>query len=253
MKFKISFVGKNNRMPEAFKFKEFVIHQDKSAMKVGTDGVLLGAWCSQDFKPESILDIGSGTGVIALQLAQRFDAETIDAVEIDEEAYEQTVENFERSDWGDRLFCYHSNFKDFVDEFSDEEEMYELIVSNPPFYTDCFESDNDSRNKARFTTSLPFKELILGVSKLLSENGIFSVVIPFKEEKNFIELAMHFNLYITKRCRVKGTSNSDIKRSLLEFKKNQSEIIEESLTIEITRHQYTKKYTKLVKDFYLKF
>ena len=107
-------------------------------MKVGTDGVLLGAWCAVDDFPDSILDVGSGTGLIALMMAQRTDAMTIDAVEIDEQAYEQTVENFEQSDWGDRLFCYHSSFQEFAEEMAEEEEQYDLIISNPPFYTDEF-------------------------------------------------------------------------------------------------------------------
>ena len=155
-------------MSQPFRFKQFEIYQDKTAMKVGTDGVLLGAWCSLDDEPESILDVGSGTGLIALMLAQRSDAETIDAVELDEQAYEQTVENFERSDWGDRLFCYHSSFQEFAQEMAEEGEKYDLIISNPPFYTDTFETQDESRNKARFTSSLSFKELIEGANHLLS-------------------------------------------------------------------------------------
>ena len=134
---------------DTFKFKEFTVQQDKTAMKIGTDAVLLGAWCVSDF-PDTILDIGSGTGVIALQMAQRFDAETIDAVEIDENAYEQTVENFEQSDWADRLYCYNASFQDFADEIGEEEETYDLVVSNPPFYTDDFESENESRKNNNF-------------------------------------------------------------------------------------------------------
>ena len=103
-------------MSVSFQFKEFTIHQDKTAMKIGTDGVLLGAWCSVDYLPDSILDVGSGTGVISLMLAQRSEAMTIDAVELDENAYEQTVENFEQSDWGDRLYCYNASFQEFADE-----------------------------------------------------------------------------------------------------------------------------------------
>jgi len=167
-----------------FKFKEFTIHQDKTAMKVGTDAVLLGAWCNVDCFPNAILDIGSGTGVIALMLAQRSDAQTIDAVEIDENAHEQTIENFEKSDWADRLFCYHSPFQDFAIEMAEEEEKYDLIVSNPPFYTDHFETDDIARNKARFTSSLSFADLLNGVEKILSKNGEFSVILPKKEQKN---------------------------------------------------------------------
>ncbi len=115
-----------------FKFKQFTVQQDRSAMKIGTDGVLLGAWTNIDHFPETILDIGAGTGVISLMLAQRSEAIQIDAIEIEENAYEQTVENFEASNWGDRLFCYHAGFDEFVEEMQDEEQ-YDLIISNPPF------------------------------------------------------------------------------------------------------------------------
>ncbi len=109
-------------MVQPFKFKEFTVEQDKVAMKIGTDGVLLGAWCSVDKYPNTILDIGAGSGVIALMIAQRSDAMTIDAVEVDEKAYEQAVENFEKSDWGDRLYCYNATFQEFADEIAAEEE-----------------------------------------------------------------------------------------------------------------------------------
>ncbi|MBA6155784.1 methyltransferase [Tenacibaculum sp. S7007] len=235
-----------------FKFKEFTVHQDKTAMKVGTDGVLLGAWCDLGEFPDAILDIGSGTGVISLMLAQRSDVMTIDAVEIDENAYEQTVENFEQSDWGDRLFCYNTSFNEFADEMAEEEEQYDVIVSNPPFYTDDFETKNDARNKARFTSSLAFNDLLSGVSKILSDRGLFSVVIPFKEEASFIELAKKQGLFPKKVCRVRGNETSDIKRSLLSFSFEKKELKEEELVIEKERHQYTDAYINLTKDFYFK-
>ena len=239
-------------MSKPFKFKEFTIQQDKTAMKVGTDGVLLGAWCSVDAYPDTILDIGAGTGVIALMIAQRCDAMTIDAVEVDENAYEQTVANFEESDWGDRLYCYNATFTEFAEEIAEEEETYDLIVSNPPFYTDDFETEDDARNKARFTSSLSFEELIVGVSKILSKNGNFSVVIPFKEEESFINLAKENNLFLNRICRVQGNKTSEIKRCLLAFSFDETEIQEESLIIEIERHKYTEDYINLTKDFYLK-
>lgn len=239
-------------MPKPFKFKEFTIQQDKTAMKVGTDGVLLGAWCSVEDYPDSILDIGSGTGVISLMIAQRSDAMTIDAVELDESAYEQTVANFEASDWGDRLYCYNATFQEFADEIGEEEETYDLIVSNPPFYTDEFETEDKARNKARFTSSLSFEELILGVSKILSEKGKFSVIIPFKEEESFIKITKENNLFLNKICRVQGTEMSEIKRCLMEFSFIETEIKEEHLIIEIERHKYTEDYINLTKYFYLK-
>jgi len=165
-------------MSKPFYFKQFAVHQDRCAMKIGTDGVLIGAWTSLDNNPMSILDIGAGTGLIALMLAQRSNAETIDAIEIDEDAYEQCVENFEASPWGDRLFCYHAGLDEMVDEI---EAPYDLIISNPPFYTEDVSSGNSSRDKARQNSALPFDELLASIPKLLSPTGIFSVVIPFRK------------------------------------------------------------------------
>ena len=221
-------------------------------MKVGTDAVLLGAWVSNFDFPETILDVGAGSGVISLMMAQRFDAMTIDAVEIDEQAHEQCVENFENSDWGDRLFCYNASFEEFANELEEEEEQYDLIISNPPFYNDTFETEDASRNKARFTSSLSFNNLISGVAKLLSEKGFFSVIIPYKEEKSFIAVAAEKQLHLVKVCRVRGNVTSEIKRSLMTFSFEREELEEEELIIEIERHRYTEEYINLTKNFYIK-
>lgn len=231
-----------------FKFKEFDINQDKTAMKIGTDSVLLGSWTSIN-KPYSILDIGTGTGILALQLAQRTDAEIIDAIEIEDNAFEQAVENFEHSPWNNRLFCYHASLSEFVNEI---EEKYDLIISNPPFYTDDYKSVNIQRNLARLSYSLPFEELIESVAKLLDKNGLFSVIIPYKEKELFTKIANSHNLYLNKVCNVKGNLNSKFKRSLLEFSFTNKLSVSEELIIEIKRHKYTKQYINLVKDFYLK-
>lgn len=233
-----------------FQFKQFTIQQDKCAMKVGTDGVLLGAWTPLENNPYSILDIGAGTGLIALMLAQRSHAEQIDAIEIDDEAYEQCVDNFESSNWGDRLFCYHAGLDEFVEEMEDEE--YDLIISNPPFYTENYSSGNEQRDKARFTESLPFEELIEAAAILLSEDGVFAVIIPFKEEENFTAIAKDFDLHPFKITRVKGTPDTEIKRSLIAFSKKETAITINELVIETARHQYTPEYIELTKDFYLK-
>ncbi|MCF1420521.1 tRNA1(Val) (adenine(37)-N6)-methyltransferase [Mangrovimonas futianensis] len=235
-----------------FQFKQFSINQDQCAMKIGTDGVLLGAWSKIDNHPRNILDIGAGTGVISLMLAQRSDAPAIDALEIDPDAYEQSVENFENSPWDDRLFCYHAEFTEFVAEMFEEEETYDIIVSNPPFYTEEVSSGNSKRDQARMSSSLPFEDLIEGTSLILSENGIFNVVIPNKEETAFIQLASQFGLFPFEIMRVKGTGTSEIKRSLLAFSFEQKDPIFSELIIETERHQYTDAYKELVKDFYLK-
>ena len=219
-------------------------------MKVGTDGVLLGAWCSLESLPKTILDIGTGTGIISLMLAQRSSAITIDGVEVDPSAYMQTVDNFENSDWSDRLYCYNASFQKFADDTN--KETYDLIVSNPPFYTEDYITKSSSRNKARFTSSLTFKELIGGISKILSKSGFFSTIIPFKEESTFICLAEQHSLYLNEICRVQGNKNSDIKRSLMTFSFNKVKISETNLIIENSRHKYTKEYEELTNNFYLK-
>ncbi|WP_026978477.1 tRNA1(Val) (adenine(37)-N6)-methyltransferase [Flavobacterium tegetincola] len=233
-----------------FKFKQFSVEQDRCAMKIGTDGVLLGAWSPIPEIAISVLDIGAGTGIIALMLAQRSTAEQIDAVEIDEEAYEQATENFENSPWGDRLFCFHAGLDELIEEPEDE---YDLIISNPPFYTENYKTEDSQRDLARFEVAMPFEMLVEAADLLLSENGIFSVIIPFKEEESFLALARDFELFPMKITRVKGTSTSEIKRSLLAFKRLESNEIEiNELVIETERHVYTEEYISLTKDFYLK-
>jgi len=227
-------------------------------MKIGTDGVLLGAWTSIEINPFSILDIGAGTGIIALMLAQRSNAENIEAIEIDANAYEQCVENFESSPWADRLFCYHAGLDELVEEI---DEQYDLIVSNPPFYEPPLptasppkgeKSISEARKKARFYDALPFDELLNGVSKLLSDDGVFSTIIPFKEEESFVAMAKSIGISPKRITRVRGNKNSEIKRSLLEFHRSKTEIEINELIIEEERHQYTQDYIDLTKDFYLK-
>lgn len=235
-------------MSKAFQFKEFTVAQNRCAMKIGTDGVLLGAWAKLNHE-FSILDIGTGTGVIALMLAQRSNAEVIDAIEIEDNAYEQAVDNFENSNWADRLYCYHASLQEFAEEIEDK---YELIISNPPFYSDNHKSGNLERNLARFEDSLPFEHLLSGVSSLLEKQGNFFTIVPFKEEEKLIAIAKENGLFLQNVCRVKGNEQSEIKRSLLQFSFKEVSPTFESLTIEIERHIYTDAYINLVKDFYLK-
>lgn len=232
-----------------FRFKQFSVKQDKTAIKVGTDGVLLGSWTPLENNPYSILDIGTGTGLVALMLAQRSFAEQIDALEIEENAYEQAVENFEESPWNDRLFCYHAGLDEFTEEIEDQ---YDLIVCNPPFFESNNQIEDKARETARFYDVLPFEELIESASLLLSDIGVFSVVIPFEVEEKFISIAKEFGLFPFKITHVKGTPTSKIKRSLIAFSKEEKAIISDVLTLEIERHHYTPEFTELVKDFYLK-
>jgi len=233
-----------------FSFKQFSVEQDRCAMKIGTDGVLLGAWTPVDRNPQTILDIGSGTGIIALMLAQRSNALQIEAVEIDEAAYEQSVDNFENSPWSDRLFCFHAALAEITE---DPEDEYDLIVSNPPFYLEDYKSENEQRALARFQDALPFEELIEAAALLLSENGIFTLILPYKEEENFLALAKEYELYPLKITRVKGGPSTEIKRSLLAFSREELSFYPvDELIIETSRHIYTAEYIELTKDFYLK-
>ncbi|MEO0058895.1 MAG: hypothetical protein RLZZ312_542 [Bacteroidota bacterium] len=233
-----------------FKFKQFSVQDNKSAMKIGTDAVLLGAWCPVDDNPKRILDIGAGTGILSLMMAQRTDADQIDAIEIDEDAFEECVENFENSPFADRLFCFHAELDEFVQEPEDE---YDLIICNPPFFAETVKSNNLQRDLARFQDAMPFEDLIDAADLLLTEDGIFAVIIPFSEEQKFISLCADVDLYPTKATRVRGSQTSEIVRTLLAFKRYEVPLILASeLAIEINRHEYTDEYINLTKDFYLK-
>jgi len=224
-------------------------------MKIGTDGILLGAWVALK-DPYSILDIGAGTGIIGLMMAQRSEAGLIDAIEIDAEAYEQCVDNFENSPWGDRLFCYHASLDEFAEEM--DEEKYDLIISNPPYYEAPLINSNgegqisEARKKARFYDSLPFDDLLEYSSSLLADEGELAVIIPCTEESRFLQLAKSYNLFPNRITRVKGTKETPIKRSLLQLSYTEAKPEEDELIIEISRHEYTSGYIQLVKDFYLK-
>ena len=213
-------------------------------MKVGTDGVLLGAWAKAD-NPKTILDIGSGTGLISLMLAQRYQNAQILGLEIDKNAFQESLQNFANSKFSQRCQVIHSSLQNFKTD-----QKFDLIVSNPPFF-DFIQSKDDSRNIARQNSQLNFEELIDYSEKLLSENGNAAFVIPFSEELNFMTIAEKFALYISKITRVKGKSNKEFKRSLLLFSRKNSTLISDELILEIDRHVYTSDYIELTKYFYL--
>ncbi len=234
---------------KTFKFKEFTVRQDKCAMKVGTDGVLLGAWVKIPEETASVLDIGTGTGLIALQLAQRSAAEIIDALEIETDAFEQAVENFENSLWSDRLYCYHASIQEFKNEIDDK---YDLIVSNPPYFKGSLKENQTSRSLARHNVLLNFDELLQATDSLLSPEGSCAFVIPFLDEKKFIERAFYHSLFPNYITRVRGHDKSPFKRSLLQLSRKASHTKIDALTLETERHVYTDAYKALVRDFYLK-
>lgn len=236
-------------MNKPFKFKQFTINQDQCAMKVGTDGVLLGAWTSVDHNPFNVLDIGAGTGILSLMIAQRSHAEQIEAIEIDDDAFEQCAENFENSPWNDRLFCFHASLLEYIEAV---DEKFDLIICNPPFYSDDFKTKDKSRNLARFSDAMPMQHIVLAVMNLLSEQGKFSIVLPYKTEQIFIEEASLIGQFPNRILRVKGNPKSEIKRSLIEFSYTETNTDISELIIETERHHYTEDYINLTKDFYLK-
>lgn len=236
-------------MGSVFKFKQFSISQDKTAMKVGTDGVLLGAWTHIEKETNTILDIGTGTGLIALMLAQRCSGAHIDAVELNDEAYVQAVGNFENSPWADRLFCFHAAIQELAE---DPEEKYDLIISNPPYFNLGKDKFHSSREMARQHVTLSYEVLLACTARLLAENGSCAFIIPFQSETNFLEIAENYHLSANRITHVRGTDRSRKKRSLVQLSFVNTEVIRNELVIEISRHQYTKSYTQLVKEFYLK-
>ncbi len=236
-----------------FRFKRFSIEQDRTPMKVGTDGVLLGAWVSVRGDERRVLDIGTGTGLIALMLAQRLDNEDvyIDAVEIDEASAIQARENVAASPWARQVAVCHSDIQSFS-PFA----KYDLIVTNPPYFVDSLLSPNPGRTAARHTTELSFSDLIASVVRLLNPEGRLSLILPIVESQCFEQEAVG-KLRLVRRCRLFGRETLPAKRDLCEYVLNDStEELQpqESLTIESGgRHQYTAQYRELTREFYLKF
>jgi tRNA1Val (adenine37-N6)-methyltransferase len=235
---------------DTFEFKEVKIKQDKCAMRVSTDAVLLGAWVIPNGS-RSILDIGTGTGVIAMMLAQKSKA-AITAIDIDKDSTEQARVNVEESIFKGQVDVVHSSFQELVKNFNGK---FSLIVTNPPYFIDCLKANSDPRTTARHTDSLSFSDLIGGVKKLLEERGKFCLILPTKEAMLFREMAQSKGLYLSKLLRIRTTMEKDSeKRHLMQFEFKESEFSESTLIIEAEgRHKYTQEYKELTKDYYIHF
>ena len=219
-------------------------------MKVGTDGVLLGAWGFKGMGEESfhVLDVGSGSGVIALQLAQRFGEAELLGLEIDPSAAEQAQENFENSPWSNRLTMLQQDAQDFVPETS-----FDALVSNPPFYQENVSSGDPTRDQARQLSSLPFEALFGLADRSLKDGGRLALISPASEEERIRDLAREAGFGLRRFCRVRGHSTAPVKRLLWEFgKASEDAFVAEELTLEVSRGVYTEEYRALVASFYLK-
>ncbi len=230
-----------------FQFKQFTIYHDRCAMKVGTDGVLLGAWADVLGRRKA-LDVGSGSGLISLMLAQRNSSLKIDALEIDKEAALQASENILESPFSSQITVQNFDFHEFLITQNDK---YDLIVSNPPFFTDSLKSPSSQRTTARHNDSLQPDDLIRGCAELLSPEGIVSVIYPFEFLQQIIEIGNTVGLFPARICQVIPKPNALPKRVLIELSRKPTTCIESTLVIEIERHSYSDEFKELTKDFYL--
>lgn len=230
-----------------FKFKQFQVEQQNDVFKIGTDGLLLATWVSAQ-NPKDILDIGTGTGLISLVLAQRFPNASITGIDVQSNAVDLAQKNFKHSPWHNRLTAKHSSLQDM------ETRSYDLIVSNPPFFENRLKSpDNASKNIARHNDSLPFSAFSKGINRLLSTNGVFAIVLPFDEFQSFAQLLKDEGIHLYSYCEVKGHADAPVKRILATFtREDKFAVKKEALTLEKSRHQYTEEYKSLIQDFLLK-
>jgi tRNA1Val (adenine37-N6)-methyltransferase len=232
-----------------FKFKKFIIHQDQCAMKVGTDGVILGEWVNIK-GAKRILDIGTGTGLIALMLAQRNSSVEIDAIEIDPDAANQAAHNVAGSPYNSRIKIMEMDFRMYCKE---NPSIYDLIVCNPPYFSDSFKSTDKKRSIARHSDTLQISDLIRGVKFLLKPSGHFGIIIPQDQKKSFVDMAHEHDLFLNRLIEIRPIPGKEAKRYCLELSNRKTEIKQETLIIEAEgRHNYSKEYIELTKDFYLK-
>ena len=229
-----------------FTFKQFTIHQDQTAMKVTTDACILGAY-TEVIGVENILDIGTGTGLLSLMLSQRSNAK-IESIEIDKNAYAQAVANINESIFKDKITVNNISIQNFRND-----NLYDLIISNPPFFQNHLKSETTSRNNSLHTDALSFEDLLNSVLRLLSSNGTFVVLLPAYESSVFEQLAIPQGLYPQKKLMIHHRKGSKILRIITTFGRLKKEIINEELIIKNPDESYTPDFQRLLKDYYLAF
>ncbi|HSQ44529.1 MAG TPA: methyltransferase [Ginsengibacter sp.] len=233
-----------------FQFKKFIVQQDKCSLKVCTDSCLFGAWIADEIQqkkinPETVLDIGTGTGLLALMLAQKTNVR-IDAVEIDEAAFNQAEENIIESPWAGQIRLFHSNIKNFNAGFK-----YDLIISNPPFYENDLKSQDEGKNVSRHGVMLSLEELIIASKNLLSEDGMLAVLLPWHRSMIFEEIASQHSFFIKEKIKVKQTASHNYFRSMLLLTSNRAKKTEMEIVIKNNENEYSDEFKLLLKDYYL--
>ena len=233
-----------------FQFKQFTIHHNRCAMKVGTDGVLLGAWTNIE-NARRIIDIGTGSGLIALMLAQRCPSATVLGIDICENAVSQAKENVQNSPFSQKIDIEHCSVQDFAERNA---HIFDLAVSNPPFFANSLPSPARERTLARHTETLSLSSLFMSAAQLLSAEGRFSIIYPIDQLHEVLDCAASQGFFLLRQTTVFPTPHVRPKRVLLEFsKKTHCTPIYNTLVVETERHHYSDNFRALAKDFYLKF
>ena len=232
-----------------FEFKQFIVYQDRAAMKVGTDGVLIGAWAQAD-APQRVLDIGCGTGLIALMVAQRWPEARIDAIDSDQNAYNQSRANFENSCWSQRLTAHLVKLQEF-----ESEQSYDLIISNPPYFVNSLKNSDSSKSAARHTDSLSHAELLEHAARLLSDIGRFALILPADLKTELLRESQQVGLWAHRVTDVLDREDRNPIRIMVEFRKYicSQPIVDRLIIRDLTSNDYTEQYKSLTRDFYLKF
>lgn len=230
-----------------FRFKKFTVRQDRCSLKVGTDGVVLGAWANIA-QAERILDIGTGTGLLALMCAQRNPIASVDAIEMDDPSAEQAEENVAASPWADRIRVHRMDVRKMKSD-----RRYDLIICNPPYYSGDMSSPDERAGVAKHSCELSFSDLAKVVSDHLSDPGRFACIIPLRREGEMISLLYDLGIYPMRRCELKYLEDRPVKQLLLEFARDENEVRSELLIVEHQPGEFTIQYKYLLQDFLLKF
>ncbi len=232
-----------------FRFKQFTVYQNKAAMKVGVDAVTLGAYADLT-KARSIIDIGTGTGLLSLMAAQKSDAK-ITAIEIDKNSVEQAAENFQQSPWTKRISLMHISFQDFAKQ---SKTLFDAAICNPPYFNNSYQSPDKNRNKARQDVLLPLPDLFEGLKRVLKKEGCFYMIYPYLQKDNLLAISQYYQFYPFKILEIKPYENKKANRIIFGFSSNKKNIEKQVLIVrDLETQQYSRQYKDLTKDFYLNF